>query len=102
MVLRPETAGGAVLKADEAAQPAQGPADAGPIDTLSARYAVGLVVSTYKGQQLIWHNGGWEGFRSAILIEPATHRALALTCNSGVVTDSLAVALAAFDGWFGP
>jgi CubicO group peptidase (beta-lactamase class C family) len=83
------------------AQLKTGPADTGGIDGLPAAYAVGLVVSTYKGQQLIWHNGAWEGFRSAILIEPATRRAVALTCNSSGVIDSFAVALAAFDAWFG-
>ena len=64
-------------------------------------YAAGLVLSTYRGQPLIWHSGANDGFRSSVLIQPLAQRAVAITCNSARAGDTFAVALSTLQAWFG-
>jgi CubicO group peptidase (beta-lactamase class C family) len=82
------------------AQLRPGPALESSERNLGGDYAMGVVLSTHDGQRIIWHNGSWLGFRSALVIEPATQRALAMACNTSAASDSYDIALLEFDAWF--
>jgi CubicO group peptidase (beta-lactamase class C family) len=70
----------------------------------AGRYAAGIVVQTRgaRGDTVVlWHNGAWEGFRAALVIEPALQRTVALTCNMDIAGDGYDLGLTALDTWFG-
>ncbi|PYQ60671.1 MAG: hypothetical protein DMF58_07380 [Acidobacteria bacterium] len=47
------------------------------------RYGAGLVVGTRAGHKLLWHNGAWAGYRSAVVMLPDDQLSLAVLCNAG-------------------
>jgi hypothetical protein len=49
---------------------------------------------------MIWHSGAVDGFRAGILIQPASQRAVAVTCNSALAGDAFAAALSTLQAWF--
>src|SRR5207245_10103809 len=47
------------------------------------RYGAGLVVGTRAGHKVLWHNGAWAGYRSAVVMLPDDQLSLAVLCNAG-------------------
>jgi hypothetical protein len=82
------------------AQLVAGP-DPVPGNGVPAAYTAGLVITTYNGTPVIAHSGLWEGFTSALVIEPITHRAAAVICNGNFSRSPDYLAVLALDSWFG-
>ncbi len=47
------------------------------------RYGAGLVLGNRAGHRLLWHNGAWAGYRSAVVILPDDQLSTAVLCNAG-------------------
>lgn len=58
-------------------------------------YGLGLFVDRYAGQQRIWHNGIWAGYRAILMRFPQSRHTIVALCNaSDVVSEPLADAVA--------
>jgi CubicO group peptidase (beta-lactamase class C family) len=44
-------------------------------------YAAGLMISTYRGQPTVRHDGAWAGYRAELLRFPKQHTSVAVLCN---------------------
>jgi CubicO group peptidase (beta-lactamase class C family) len=58
-------------------------------------YALGWIVQDYRGQSLITHTGGTQGFRSRIVLVPRARLGIVLLTNSDVGTSGASMHLAA-------
>jgi len=47
------------------------------------RYGAGLVFAKRAGHPIVFHNGAWAGYRSAIFMLPDDHFGTAILCNAG-------------------
>lgn len=58
-------------------------------------YGLGLFVDSYAGQQRVWHNGIWAGYRSIFMRFPQARLSIMALCNSAdAQSESLADAVA--------
>jgi CubicO group peptidase (beta-lactamase class C family) len=48
-------------------------------------YALGLGVSTYRGQRIVGHGGSWGGYRAELLRFPDQRFSVATLCNLGTI-----------------
>jgi len=54
-------------------------------DGRSLNYAAGLIVGVYKGLPILYHSGGWAGYRGETLFFPAERAAIAILTNNSSV-----------------
>lgn len=52
-------------------------------------YGAGLVLGKRAGHRLLWHNGAWAGYRSAIVMLPEDQLSTAVLCNAASANAAL-------------
>lgn len=58
--------------------------EAGPrYGNRDAQYLFGLFREQRNGESIVWHSGGWAGFRARFVQQPAKRKAIFMLCNSG-------------------
>jgi len=52
-------------------------------------YALGLIVTSYRGQKVVQHDGGWAGYRSELMRFPDQHLTIICLSNLGSMEPTL-------------
>ena len=52
-------------------------------------YGAGLVLGKRSGHRMLWHNGAWAGYRSAIVMLPDDQLSTAVLCNAATANAAL-------------